>query len=127
MAEETKKSKILLIEDDAFMSDLLTTALARVGFDVSNVKTGAEGVRLFGEWHPDLILLDLILPRIDGFEVLSLLKANPKTISIPVIVLTNLEGSADVERALALGATTYLVKTNYRLEEVIEKVKQAIH
>ncbi len=119
--------KILFIEDESALQRTITQVLSEEGFEVVSAIDGETGLKSAESELPDLILLDLILPRIDGFEVLSLLKANPKTISIPVIVLTNLEGSADVERALALGATTYLVKTNYRLEEVIEKVKQAIH
>ncbi len=84
---------------------------------------GEIGLRRAQEDLPDLILLDLILPKKDGFEVLKELKSDERTQKIPVIILSNLEGSADVFRAMELGATTYLVKTNYRLEEVVEKVK----
>ena len=75
---------------------------------------------------PDLILLDLILPKIHGFDVLKELKEDEKTKEIPIIVLTNLERVEDVEKALELGATTYLVKADYTLEEVIEKIKNAL-
>ena len=126
MAEETKKSKILLIEDDAFMSDLLTTALARVGFDVSNVKTGAEGVRLFGEWHPDLILLDLILPDQNGFDALRQIRRMPGGPEAPVIVLSNLTQDAQGEEATRLGASDYLVKSNFSLDEIVAKVKAVL-
>ena len=87
---------------------------------------GVAGMELARKELPDLILLDLIIPKKDGFAVLAELKDNKETAHIPVIVLTNLEGSADVERALTLGATTYLVKTNYKLEEVAEKIKSII-
>jgi len=87
---------------------------------------GDEGLKLAGAEKPDLILLDLILPKINGFDALEQLKDNLSTKDIPVIVLTNLEGTGDVEKALELGATTYLVKANYTLEEVLQKIKQAL-
>ena len=87
---------------------------------------GEEGFRLAKSEQPDLILLDLILPKLNGFEVLKRLKEEKATEDIPVIVLTNLEGMGDVEKALELGAMTYLVKANYSLEEVLQKIKQAL-
>lgn len=87
---------------------------------------GEAGLKLAKTKNPDLILLDLILPKIHGFEVLKILKEDKKTKNIPVIVLTNLEGIQDVEKAIKMGATTYLVKSNYSLEEVAEKVKSAL-
>lgn len=87
---------------------------------------GEEGLRLVTTANPDLILLDLILPKVHGFEVLKKLKENPETKDIPIIVLTNLEAMGDVEKALELGATTYLVKADYTLEEVIQKIKKAL-
>lgn len=87
---------------------------------------GEEGLRKVKEKKPDLILLDLILPKVYGFDLLKQLKADPETKDIPVIVLTNLEGTGDIEKALQLGATTYLVKASYTLEEVVEKIKKAL-
>ncbi len=87
---------------------------------------GEEGLRKVKEKKPDLILLDLILPKVHGFDVLKQLKEDPETKDIPIIVLTNLEGTGDIEKALELGATTYLVKASYTLEEVIEKIKKAL-
>ncbi len=87
---------------------------------------GETGVRLAKTKRPDLILLDLVLPRMHGFDVLKILKQDPLTKEIPIIVLTNLEGVEDVEKALNLGATTYLVKANYSLEEVLEKIRKIL-
>ncbi len=87
---------------------------------------GETGLRLAREKKPDLILLDLVLPRIHGLEVLRKLKENPVTREIPIIILTNLEDMESVEKALSLGAGTYLVKADYGLEEVLEKIKQAL-
>lgn len=118
--------KILFIEDESALQMAATQIFGQEGYKVLSALNGEIGVRLADEEMPDLILLDLILPKKDGFEVLKELKNNPKTKNIPIIVLTNLEGGSDVEKALELGATTYLVKTNYKLEEIIEKIKQAI-
>ena len=87
---------------------------------------GEVGLRLARTKKPDLILLDLILPKINGFDVLKQLKEDPDTKEIPVIVLTNLEGMQDIEKVIGLGATTYLIKANYSLVEVMEKIKKAL-
>lgn len=87
---------------------------------------GETGLKLAKSQKPDLILLDLVLPKIHGFEVLKKLKEDKETKDIPVIVLTNLEGVGDVDKVLGLGATTYLVKAQYSLEEVVEKIKKAL-
>ncbi len=118
--------KILFIEDESALQRAATEVLEKEGFTMLSALDGELGLELASSKNPDLILLDLILPKKDGFEVLKELKANPSTNSIPIIILTNLGGDKDVERALELGATTYLVKTNYRLEEVVQKIKQAL-
>jgi len=100
--------------------------LKQVGFQMFSALDGEVGLRLALSENPDLIILDLILPKFDGFEVLKRLKSSPETKKIPVIILTNLEGMEDIDKALELGATTYLVKTQYTLEEVIEKVKKTL-
>lgn len=115
--------KILFIEDESALQRAATQILSEEGYQMFSALDGEIGIRLAREEKPDLILLDIILPKKDGFEVLQELKSDEATKNIPVVILTNLEGSTDVERALELGATTYLVKTNYRLEEVVEKVK----
>jgi|SRR3989338_5191909 len=118
--------KILIIEDEAALQHAATQALKESGFDVLSAVDGDQGLRLAETELPDLILLDIILPKKDGFEVLSELKKVDKTKNIPVIVLTNLESPGDVQKALELGAKTYLVKLNYRLEEIVEKIKEVL-
>lgn len=118
--------KILLVEDEETLQKTLGTSLKSVGFEVLSALDGEAGLAIAREQKPDLILLDLILPKKDGFEVFQGLKDNPETESIPVIILTNLEQMQDVERAMSLGAKTYLVKANYSLGEVVEKVKKAL-
>lgn len=118
--------KILFIEDEPALQRAVVQVLTDEGYQMFSAMDGESGVEIAKKELPDLILLDLIVPKMDGFAVLGELKNDPETKEIPVVVLTNLEGSADVERALALGAQTYLVKTNYRLEEITQKVKSII-
>ncbi|MBS3140419.1 response regulator [Candidatus Woesearchaeota archaeon] len=118
--------KILFIEDESALQKTFGDILGQEGYEMISAMDGEEGLKLAGAEKPDLILLDLILPKINGFDALEQLKDNLSTKDIPVIVLTNLEGTGDVEKALELGATTYLVKANYTLEEVLQKIKQAL-
>ena len=118
--------KILFIEDESALQKTFSDVLEKEGYKVISALDGESGLRLAKSERPDLILLDLILPKKDGFEVLKELKKEEATKEIPVIVLTNLEEIESVEKALELGATTYLVKAQYTLEEVIKKVKEVI-
>ena len=118
--------KILFVEDEMALQKTFKDILNEEGYEMLSAFDGEIGLRLSKEKKPDLILLDLILPKIDGFEFLEKLKADPETKDIPVIILTNLERTEDIERALELGATTYLVKANYTLKEVVEKVKKGL-
>lgn len=117
---------ILFIEDESALQKSLGDILSQEGYEMLSALDGEIGLRLAQTKKPDLILLDLILPRIDGFEVFKQLKENPVTKDIPIIILTNLERMEDVEKAMALGAKTYLVKAEYSLKEVVEKVKKAL-
>lgn len=116
--------KILLIEDERALQDILKEILEQEKYLVIQAFNGTDGIKLAKENIPDLILLDLILPQKDGFEVLSELKNNKKTNEIPVIVLTNLEGVNDIERALGAGADSYLIKANYQPEEILNKINE---
>jgi len=117
---------ILFVEDESVLQKTFGEVLKQEGYEVISALDGQIGLRLAKEKNPDLILLDLILPKIHGFDVLKKLKEDKETQEIPVIVLTNLEGIGDVDKALELGATTYLVKAQYTLEEVVEKIKKAL-
>ncbi len=118
---------ILFIEDEPTLQKTVGQFLEKEGYQIKNALDGEIGLALAKEIKPDLILLDLILPKKDGFGVLEELKKDETTKDIPVIILTNLEGGADVEKALSLGATTYLVKANYELEEVVKKIKETLN
>ncbi len=119
-------AKILFIEDELALQKSLGELLKSQNFEVVSAIDGETGVNLALEEKPDLILLDLILPKLHGLQVLERIKANPETKKIPVIILTNLEGAKDVEKALELGATTYLVKANYDLDELVQRINKAI-
>lgn len=118
--------KILIIEDESALQKTLSDILTQEGYETISALDGEVGLGLAKEKKPDLILLDLILPKIHGLEVLKNLKEIEETRDIPVIILTNLEGMTEVERAISLGATTYLIKAQYSLKEVVEKIKKAL-
>jgi len=115
--------KILIIEDDKFLRELIVKKLVKEGYEISEAVDGEEGIKKVKEEKPDLVLLDLILPGIDGFEVLSRTKEDPTLSQIPVIILSNLGQKEDVQRGLGLGAVDYLIKAHFTPGEIIEKMK----
>jgi len=118
--------KILFIEDESALQKTFGEILKQEGYEMISALDGETGLRLAKSEKPDLILLDLILPKMHGFDVLKKIKEDKEIKNIPVIVLTNLEDIKDVDRAIGLGATTYLVKAQYSLEEIVEKIKNAL-
>lgn len=118
--------KILFIEDEAALQKAFGDILSAEGFQVVSAIDGEIGLRLAESEKPNLIILDLILPKLNGLEVLRGLKENKETQNIPVIILTNLGDLENIERALELGATTYMVKSDHTLDDIVEKVKKAI-
>ena len=117
---------ILFVEDEPTLQKVAGEILRQEGFIVKSATDGEEAMRIIKTEKPDLVLLDLILPKKDGFEVLKEMKADTQTKDIPVIILTNLEGTQDVERALELGAMNYLVKANYELDDIVKRVKDVL-
>ncbi len=115
--------KILIVEDDKFLRELIGRKLTGEDFEIIEAVDGEEGMKKIKEEKPDLVLLDLILPGIDGFEVLAKMKVDPKIASIPVIILSNLGQREEVEKGLKLGATDYLIKAHFTPGEIIEKIK----
>jgi DNA-binding response OmpR family regulator len=118
--------KILIVEDEAALNQALMEFLIEEGFKVLSAQDGERGLEMAQQEMPDLILLDVILPKKDGYEVLDAIKKNEKTKKIPVIMLTNLESQEDILEALEKGATTYLVKSDYRLDDVVKKIKETL-
>ncbi len=119
-------SKILIVEDDKFLRELISKKLTNENYQTVAAETGEIGLKMAQEEKPGLILLDLILPGIDGFGVLTKLKDDPSTASIAVIILSNLGQREDIERGLKLGAADYLVKAHFTPNEIIGKIKNVL-
>jgi DNA-binding response OmpR family regulator len=120
------KKRLLIVEDDVILQKALQDFLTSEGFETFVASDGEAGINTAKEKIPDLVLLDIILPKKDGYEVLAELKQDEKTKQIPIILLTNLGSLNDVEKAIELGATTYLVKSDYKLAEVAKKIKETL-
>ncbi|MBI2578059.1 MAG: response regulator [Candidatus Wildermuthbacteria bacterium] len=118
--------RIVVVEDDKFLRELIVQKLTKEGYDVTEAVDGEIGVQKIKEEHPDLVLLDLILPGIDGFEVLKQVKENPDTAKVPIIILSNLGQQEDVERGLKLGAVDYLIKAHFTPGEIVEKIRTIV-
>ena len=117
--------KIVLAEDDHILSKYLSSRLAQEpNFEVHTAMDGEEAENLTRQIHPNLLLLDIIMPKRNGFEVLESLKKDPTSADIPVIVLSNLGQESDVARAKELGAVDYFVKVDLEVKDIVEKVKQ---
>lgn len=123
---EPKDTTILLVEDDKFLVDIFATRLKSAGYNVVVANDGESGLALASERHPHIILLDIIMPQMDGYEVLAKLQEQDATKEIPVILLTNLGHEEDVEKGLKSGAAGYLIKAQYTPTEVLNKVKEVL-
>lgn len=120
------KVNILLVEDDVFLGNIYKTKFTMEGFNISLAENGEQGLKEALKKKPDLILLDILLPKMDGFTVLNKLKADDTVKNIPVILLTNLGQKDDVEKGLDMGAVDYLIKAHFKPSEVVEKVRQVL-
>lgn len=118
--------KILIIEDDSFLQGLASTKLEKEGFTVRGAANGEEGIKLLSSESPDLVLCDLIMPGTDGFAVLEAAKKDPALAKIPIIVFSNLSEDKDIKRAKELGAVEYMVKSNFTLDELADKIKSIL-
>lgn len=118
--------KVLIVEDEEALSSVLQEKFNNEGYETKIARDGEEVLGLAESFRPDMILLDLILPKKDGLAVLAELKANPKLKTMPVIVLSNLSGDESIKKALSLGAEDYYVKTQHPISEIVEKVEESI-
>ena len=115
--------KILVVEDDKFLSSALRVKLEKSGFEVKTALDGQEGIEVLAAFTPDIILLDLIMPRKDGFAVLEYLKNSDALKKIPVIIISNLGQKEDIDRGMRMGARDYFIKSEIPLAEVVVKIK----
>ena len=117
---------VLLIEDDNFLGNIYKTKFEMEKFKVIVATDGLEGLEMVKKKKPDIILLDILMPKMDGFEVLDRLKKDKNLVNIPVILLTNLGQKDDVEKGLKLGAVDYLIKAHYKPSETVAKIKSVL-
>jgi DNA-binding response OmpR family regulator len=116
--------KLLIVEDDKFLRDLAVQKLSKEAFQLSAAMDGEQGIAMAEKELPNVILLDILLPGIDGFEVLRRIRANPALAATSVAMLSNFGQREDIEKALGLGADQFFIKANYTLDEIVEEVKK---
>lgn len=119
--------KILIVEDEEILRSLLSDKLREEGFEVIEAIDGETGLEKIKKEKPDLVLLDLVLPGIDGYEVLRRAKEDSETAKVPIMVLSNLGQQEEIKKALDLGARSYLIKSNFSLEEISQKINEIIN
>ena len=115
-------NKVLLIDDDPFILEMYVLKLREAGFEVETASSSREGLEKIKTFEPDLLLLDIVMPVMDGFDTLQEIKKSPPAHPMKIILLSNLGQKEDVERGLALGADDYLVKANFTPGEVVQKI-----
>ena len=120
----TTKKKILIIEDDAFLSKLLARQLETSGFETVLAATGQEALSAASAQPADMVLLDIMLPDVDGFDLLKQIKTDSKSKAAPVIIISNLGQAEDITQGKKLGAVDYIVKSDLSLDELVKKVRQ---
>jgi DNA-binding response OmpR family regulator len=120
------KQKILLIEDDKMLLEMYTAKFTREGFDISTAENGSEGLKAAREMKPDMVLLDIIMPKLDGFATLKEIRKDEGIKDVPVILLTNLGQDQDIQKGKDLGADDYFVKANHTPTEIVEKVQDLL-
>ncbi|MBT4648855.1 response regulator [bacterium] len=123
---EDKKIKVLLIEDEEMLANMYEVKFQNEGFEVIKALDGATGLELSKTTNPDFVLLDVIMPKMDGFSVLKAIREDEKTKNLPVMLLTNLGQDEDIQKGKELGAVGYLVKANVTPADVVESVRKEL-
>lgn len=122
----TPSIKILIVEDEHMLADMYATKFSMEGFAVEKAADGSQAIERLKTEVPDVMLLDIIMPKLDGFSVLKEIKLDPRLKDIPVILLTNLGQDDDIKKGKQLGADDYFVKANHSPQEVVEKVRAVL-
>lgn len=123
---EATKPTVLLVEDDPFMIGILSEKLSASGFNVALADDGEKAVQVFQETRPNVIVVDILLPKKNGIEVLRDIRALPEGKAVPAVVLSNVEEASYVRDAQELGVKSYLIKANVQLPEIVEKIQEAL-
>ncbi len=121
--EERKLKKILFVEDDDSLANVYITRLQAEGFDVKRVPNGEDALASALQYRPDLILLDIMMPKVSGFDVLDILRNTPEVGNVKIVMLTALSQESDLERAKSLGVDDYLVKSQVVIADVVDRIK----
>ena len=124
-APQTGQS-ILVIEDDSFLRELLVDKLNAQGYEVRAAVDGTEAHKYLEKELPDIIILDLILPDLNGFDILERITTDERTKKVPVIILSNLDQKEDIDKAMSLGAVDFMIKANFSLTEIIARIKRQL-
>jgi len=126
-APASTMKKILLVEDDDALASVYQTRLQAEGFDLRRVPNGEDALAVALQYKPDLILLDVMMPKVSGFDVLDILRNTPETANVRIIMLTALSQDSDRERAESLGVDDYLVKSQVVIADVVDRIKQHLN
>ena len=121
MADQNQKT-VMLVEDEKFLSNLLKARLEALGVKVIQVFDGSEAIKLLADLKPDLILMDIILPKISGFEIMEMINADPTLNSAPIVIISNLGQDGDIQKGKALGAVEYFIKAKVSIDELVKKI-----
>jgi two-component system, OmpR family, alkaline phosphatase synthesis response regulator PhoP len=119
-------SKVLIVEDDKFLGIAYKVTMEKAGFEFKIATDGEEAMDVLKEWVPDIILLDLIMPRKDGFSTLEDIKKDPRLAPVPVLVTSNLGQKEDFDRALSMGAQGFIIKSNSSPDEIVDRIHSVI-
>ncbi|MCX6763704.1 MAG: response regulator [Candidatus Moranbacteria bacterium] len=127
MDEDKSKKIIMIVEDDSFVMDIYNTKFTQTGYAVVGALNGQEALKKMEETKPDLILLDIVMPQMDGYEFLKIMKSREEFKNIPVVLLTNLNQKEEIEKGMDLGAQDYLIKSHFTPSEVLAKVEKMLN
>lgn len=121
-----KNNKVLIVEDDPFIADVYVLKLESEGYEVETAEDGLKGLEMLKKNKYDVILLDILMPNLDGFKVLEQIKMKPDISKIPVIILTNLSQKKDIQKGIDLGASDYIIKTKFTPSEVVKTISKVL-
>ena len=123
---ENKNKKVLIVEDDPFIADVYVLKLESEGYNVETAEDGLKGLEALKKKRFDVVLLDILMPNMDGFKVLEQIKKNPSMRQVPVIILTNLSQKKDIQKGIELGASDYIIKTKFTPTEVVKTISKVL-
>jgi DNA-binding response OmpR family regulator len=119
-------AKVLIVEDDFFISEIYTRSLTNAGFEVDNAATGTQAIERIAIGKPDMVLLDIMLPDFDGFEVLQRVNKEKLQVRMPIIVVSNLSDDESISKATNLGVQDYMIKSNVTPKDIVARVKEIL-